>query len=701
MGNEFLDDLDDRTEGSDNEFIDAMPVEASSRGFLDVAMGIPDAAATIGAGVVSEVAGGIFGGIEAARSGPAAGTKMIETAREGSYQPKTQTGEDIMGGLTWMLEQIQSGVNKLAGGAGYVVESRSGGSPEQAAQVYSDIQEQSIGPYMGEKTLEATGSPLAATLVDTIPEATVLLAGGRTLPKAKLPGKAKAPKPGAPRTAEVILKDIKAGKMTVADDVAASPQLLKDAKALGVELDASHVSTNQVFIELEQALKGKPGSELSKIEVQAMERLGAEADALVRATGGTVDQAALNAQVAGDFERQIAKIKGKEDTLFDGPGGINATVDQSMRVYIDASEKYIAGRLKKFGGNVDRLTKAEKDLLKVIKLKNKLYKTKANPKGAPRTGNRPTYGAIDELRKDIGRGFKNQGRYGDDNSHTLGKVYDAILKDQRGIVEDVYGLGSMFDDVRALTVKRKDLQDRSQAIHGKMVDSSITPKLKNAANSLIKNGDPLPMNKLFAAVPKASREATVGTFLDHLFRFGKRSGSGDSISQGFRAAYESLTRNPRAKRALFKHLPTEARIRFDMLGRVTSSLYRAKAFEGASRSGGVASVLVKGMDDLTIIGKIYQGTIKVATKVIPTQVAKDTIFSWLTSSTKASKTADTFLASNAFKQAMETAAGGNTQAANAIVSRSPAYKAWKANLNKEQLAKLTDAGFIDWLTTQD
>ena len=102
-----------------------------------------------------------------------------------------------------------------------------------------------------------------------------------------------------------ILDDLKKGKEKAAEQVLPDEAILKAADDLGVDLNPSHYSTNQVFIEVEQALKSRPGSKLGAVETKAIEKLGQRADELIADLGGQTDKALLDFRVRTQAETTI------------------------------------------------------------------------------------------------------------------------------------------------------------------------------------------------------------------------------------------------------------------------------------------------------------------------------------------------------------------------------------------------------------
>ena len=169
-------------------------------------------------------------------AGIVVGPEAVATTREAlTFEPRTEAGRE---GLETLGTLAQFGIDvvniPLSGLAG-IVELVSGQGVEQAAKTIKAIQGQGLGKALGERAFEVTGSPLAATIAETLPTAALSL----------------APLKGTGKTAPTITAD-RAGD--IAQTVAAG-------EALGVP-----VLTSDIF---------KPRSVLGKLSQQFSERIPA------------------------------------------------------------------------------------------------------------------------------------------------------------------------------------------------------------------------------------------------------------------------------------------------------------------------------------------------------------------------------------------------------------------------------------------
>ena len=138
---------------------------------LAVATGIP---ASIASGVTGLVAGAVDGS-EAA----AAVQKGVQEA--GTFQPRTEAGKQGLETLGNGIDFAGDVVNvPISGITGLVELVSSGFDFEKAAETVRSTQGRGIKKELGERTFEATGSPLAATFAELIPDLALTATGLKT-----------------------------------------------------------------------------------------------------------------------------------------------------------------------------------------------------------------------------------------------------------------------------------------------------------------------------------------------------------------------------------------------------------------------------------------------------------------------------------------------------------------------------------------
>lgn len=163
----------------------ARPVEQTTGGF-DISTAQPvqlqpdfpgasviEPVQAVGSALARTVGGGLKGVAQAVNpfAEPGAGAAAVEEVQAGAFQPTTQAGQE---GLETLNDLVQRGVdivNIPLSGIGGILELVSGQGIDQAVETIKAIQSQGVSRTAGQRVFEETGSPLAATVAETAPEA--------------------------------------------------------------------------------------------------------------------------------------------------------------------------------------------------------------------------------------------------------------------------------------------------------------------------------------------------------------------------------------------------------------------------------------------------------------------------------------------------------------------------------------------------
>lgn len=457
-------------------------------------------------------------------------------------------------------------------------------------------------------------------------------------------------------------------------------QTIAAADELGISLNPDHYSNNKAFVEVVQSLKSRPGSTLSAREQQAITSLGNRADELITDFGGSLDKSVTDSNIRSQIRTTVDQMERASDDAY---AAVREAIPANLRINPKGSKQYLQQRISDLGGNESALTSAEKRLLSFTR------------------GQRPpTYTQLDDLRKDIGRGINQQaGPFRQDDPGRLNQIYSALVQDQQRVAQTM-GVGDTYRLGSGIVQQRKDLERQYLTLFGRDT-TSIIPKLTDAASKATK-GDISKLNQMFSAIPENLRQEAAATLLNDVFTMGGRTRG--PLNQGFVNAYRALNRNQGAKDAIFRHLPDEARRRFDLIGRVSTGLFSAKSLENTSKT---ARDVISAMDDGGMFGKIYDAGKKVAAAegvtssigipgagtagVVGTILAKGR--------TPATVSADRLIASDRFSEALRQYASGNTQRARAIESTEP-FRQWIRTVEPSVAARVSSIGLVPWLVQE-
>lgn len=149
--------------------------------------GIVEPVMAIGSGLASTVAGGLAGIVQSINpfADEGAGAEAVESIQKGgTYEPRTEAGKANLAALSKLMQHGVDIANIPASGLAGLLELITGQGSEQAAETVEEIQKSGLGKTVGSRVLEETGSPLAATIAETLPEAALTAAGYRPSVKA-------------------------------------------------------------------------------------------------------------------------------------------------------------------------------------------------------------------------------------------------------------------------------------------------------------------------------------------------------------------------------------------------------------------------------------------------------------------------------------------------------------------------------------
>lgn len=466
----------------------------------------------------------------------------------------------------------------------------------------------------------------------------------------------------------------------LAGQAAPDPKVLEAARRLGIDeyLQPDHLTSNQAYRELAQAVKSIPGSTTRAAEIQGLEQVGKRADRLISEIGGTTDLSKLNQTVRGQLDATVTSLEKQADDAF-----------KSIRTQIPAQTR---GNADNILGYVEKRA-ADLDGAENLSALEKMVRSKLTPKPIKdETGNvigtrAPTYALIDDVRRDVGAAARQAGPFADADTGLAKQLYRLINDDQMKLADTV-GQGANYQLANSLVRVRKGFEDDMVSLFGRQLDQSLVGKLESATTSLTK-GDADKLAKILTAIPKDMRQMVTASALNTAF--GKATQNGALNFNTYAKWYEGLLANKQAYAALMANLPQPARKQLSDLYRVASNV--SKATRERITTGRIQAVQqeLQGADNL--LSSIY-GVAKRAVVGLPIEAATSAvglpgagIASGLTaaltkSKPSALKAADELISSPEFQRlAVETVSTGNQ----------PSKATVKAVLMSQSFQKFADA----------
>ena len=468
----------------------------------------------------------------------------------------------------------------------------------------------------------------------------------------------------------------------LASETAPDPKTLEAAKRLGVDqyLQPDHITTNQVYRELAQAVKSVPGSQARAAEIDAFRAIGDRADKLVADIGGTKDMSTLSATVQKRMQSDVDDLAAKTEDLF--VNTINKAIPVRAEVTPQNILNYLITRGEDLGG-LQNLSAMEKDVFKRLSPK----KEKINGVDVEVY---PTYAQLDQVRKDIGSAYKQAGPFKDSDRASLDALYGPLAQDQKAVAQS-FGVGEAFELAQNGVKIRKSIEKDMTSLFGKQLHLSMVDNITGAMKALPK-GDEKKLINLLKAVPADMRQEVVASGLNTAFgraALDKKLGFNE-----YATWYQGLLENKQAYAAVMSNLPPGARKQLSDLYRVSRGIAlssRERIVTG--RIQAAQQALFDNADNF--IGKIVEAgqkgaivsTVEMAGRSVglPGVGVAAAVASAVTKSkTPMQKAADDLLSSREFLQAARDVAQGNNKKAAEQVAKSKAFTRFAKELGMPQ-----------------
>ena len=466
----------------------------------------------------------------------------------------------------------------------------------------------------------------------------------------------------------------------LAGQAAPDPKVLEAARRLGIDeyLQPDHLTSNQAYRELAQAVKSIPGSQARASEIKGLEQVGQRADNLITEIGGTTDLSRLNQSVRTQLDQTVTNLSNQADDAYKA---LRTQIPSQTRGQADNVLNFVQKRADDLDGP-ENLSSLEKMVRS--KLTPKPIKDDAGNVIGTRA---PTYALIDDVRRDVGAAARQAGPFADADTGLAKQLYRLIDDDQFALAQTA-GQGESYRLAKSLVQMRKGFEDDMTSLFGRQLDQSLVSKLESATMSLSK-GDADKLAKILTAIPKDMRQAVTASSLNTAF--GKATQNGTLNFNTYAKWYEGLLANKQAYAALMANLPQTARKQLSDLYRVSSNV--SKATRERITTGRIQAVQqeLQGADNM--LSNIY-GLAKRAAVGVPIEAATSLvglpgagIASGLTAAltkgkTNALKAADDLIASPEFQRLAVEAVSTNSNPSKATV---------KAVLMSQSFQKFADA----------
>lgn len=390
----------------------------------------------------------------------------------------------------------------------------------------------------------------------------------------------------------------KSATQVLAEQAAPDAKVVDAAKRLGIDeyLQPDHVTTNQAFRELSQAVKSIPGSEGRAAEMEGLEKVGQRANDLIEELGGTHDVSTLNRNVKRELQAAHDEIKASADKLYDE---VRAAVPAKSDAPAENVLTMINARADELGG-AKNLSKEERMIAaklsprtvnetEIVPGNNLIPGAQTGTKRITQVIKQPTYALLDDVRRDLTAArIQRAGPFKDSDARLITMLEGALRKDQQAAAEQ-FGMAATWDLAQKTSAAYKGIQDDLTALFGKNLDESFVGDLAGAVRAL-PAGDPSKFLRLVKSIPESMRQEVVASGLNTAF--GKSAANGKGSFAKYAAWFEGLAKNKQSMTAIMSNLPPEAR-------KQLSDLYRvARAINASTRERITTGRLIAIKDEL-------------------------------------------------------------------------------------------------------
>jgi hypothetical protein len=481
----------------------------------------------------------------------------------------------------------------------------------------------------------------------------------------------------------------------LAEQAMPDPKVIEAAQRLGVDeyLQPDHVSTNQAFRELSQAVKSVPGSQARTAELQGYQAIGQRADDIIDELGGLTDLSQIDATVKTRLSQVQTQLDDAAEKLYKQ---VNEAIPPKTDAPANNLITFLERQADELGGE-EFFSAQERALLKQLRPRPVL-----NEAGEQIGEEMPTYARLDRIRKDLTSArVKGEGPFKDANSGMIKRLERELLKDQQTIADQM-GVLDTFNLARQTVAMRKGVESDMASLFGKNLDRTILKTLDTSVKK-IQTGDVSGFVNLVKAIPEDIRKDVVASGLASAF--GKNARNGQLNFTSYANWYEGLLANKKAHAALMANLPPEARKRLSDLYRVSNGIRQASKERITTGRLQVVAEEIRGAD--TLLGNIYdtakRASMGGAAEVITSAVglpgaglASGITAALVKGKPNAMKAADELVTSPEF---IEMAKSGSEEAAKKFV-KTPVFKRFYNAIGGERAMSLPEQWVLSAFQTE-
>lgn len=470
-------------------------------------------------------------------------------------------------------------------------------------------------------------------------------------------------------------------------DLKPQKEIVEAANRLHVDsVLPSHLSGNEQYQAVEQALKSRTGSALKAQEDKAISELASSAGKIIDDVAGAPDALAMSEKYIYQINSRMEALKNRSDQLY-------KRVDSALSPRTKVEANNTSTMLEKIAddlGGWDNLDPIEKRVFTAIN---------------PGPDSILTYANLNRQRRLVGDALnKKQGPYKDADKEALSRLYGALAEDQKSVLSNT-GYLRDFEVAQRLVAMRKNLERQMVNLRGKTLNGDIAYKVTNSLQSMAK-GDARGFREIMQNTPSRTlRRELVGTALRDMLSSGKRGA--DFNPSGFADWWQNLQHSGQLK-TLAEHLPKETMSGLYDVYKVARAIKNAKAHEISTgklnefvnrfnRVTAPYELAAKHIQKIgTMVGAHFGSLGAIAGADIGARLASK---ARLAGGAGAADAADKLIASPAFQSAVKNLHGkAPGHIVDSRIRRSPQWKSFFNSLPEQEKRTIARLGIITWLS---
>lgn len=471
------------------------------------------------------------------------------------------------------------------------------------------------------------------------------------------------------------------------------PQLdvIQAADRLGVDsILPSHISGNEQYQAVEQAIKSRAGSSLKVQENEAIRELAAGAGKIIDDVAGAPDALGMSERFIDTVNGRMSALQRRSDQLY---SAVDKAMPPSTRIEAPNTKDMLKGVADELGGSKN-LDPIEKRVFQAVNPGEKDVLTYAN---------------LNKQRRLVGDALhKNSGPYKDADRAALSRLYGSLSEDQKAALSGTESLRD-FEIAQRLVQMRKSMEEQMVNLRGKTLNGDVAYKATNALQAMSK-GNGKGFRELMDSTPSRQlRTELIGSGLRDMLSSGKRGA--DFNPGGFADWYQNMMASGQM-RNIAKYLPKKTMAGLNDTYKVARAIQVAKSqelqtgklVEFVERFNRVTAPLEMAASHAqragTMIGSTIGGPVgAVAGSEIGQRLASRVRASGGAGSADA---AEKLISSPEFQRALKMSASkAPGHVVDSSIRRSPYWRRFYDSLNDSDKKTIARMGMLYWLGQYD